>query len=184
MMAKLCDMLIYLRKREGLSQQELADKLEMTRSAISMYETGKREPDLETLETFADFYNVDMDTLTGRNPARWQTAQEMILPFVANALRIPQEALAFEDGVLKVADGFEKLLDPNWVSLLSNMRYLVELNFPALPRHTAQEFTLLTLFKSLNKEGRRKLLERAEELAEHPKYQIDDVIPETSPESE
>lgn len=37
----------------------------MTRSAIGMYETGKREPDLETLEAFADYYNVDMNTLTG-----------------------------------------------------------------------------------------------------------------------
>ena len=64
-MAALSDMLTYLRKREGLSQQELADKLKMTRSAIGMYETGKREPDLETLEVFADFYNVDMNTLTG-----------------------------------------------------------------------------------------------------------------------
>lgn len=67
-MAMLSDMLVYLRKRAGLSQQELANKLEMTRSAISMYETGKREPDLETLEAFADFYNVDMNTLTGRSP--------------------------------------------------------------------------------------------------------------------
>lgn len=37
----------------------------MTRSAIGMYETGRREPDLETLEAFADYYNVDMNTLTG-----------------------------------------------------------------------------------------------------------------------
>ena len=69
-MASLSDMLVYLRKREGFSQQELADKLGMTRSAIGMYETGKREPDLETLEAFADFYNVDMNTLTGRHNAQ------------------------------------------------------------------------------------------------------------------
>lgn len=68
-MANLSDMLSYLRKRTGLSQQELADKLGLTRSAIGMYETGKREPDLETLEVFADFYNVDMNTLTGRSSA-------------------------------------------------------------------------------------------------------------------
>ena len=61
-MAALSDMLVYLRKRKALSQQELAEKLGLTRSAIGMYETGKREPDLETLEAFADFYNVDMDT--------------------------------------------------------------------------------------------------------------------------
>lgn len=66
-MPQYSDMLVYLRKRAGLSQQELAARLKMTRSAISMYETGKREPDLETFEAFADFYNVDMNTLTGRS---------------------------------------------------------------------------------------------------------------------
>lgn len=66
-MAAYSDVLVYLRTRASLSQQELADKLGMTRSAISMYETGKREPDLETFEAFADFYNVDMNTLTGHS---------------------------------------------------------------------------------------------------------------------
>lgn len=31
-----------------------------------MYETGAREPDFETLETIADFFNVDIDYLLGR----------------------------------------------------------------------------------------------------------------------
>lgn len=71
-MAQLSDMLTYLRKRKGLSQQELANTLKISRSAIGMYETGKREPDLETLEVFADFYNVDMNTLTGKSPVNEQ----------------------------------------------------------------------------------------------------------------
>lgn len=85
-MAALSDMLVYLRKRKALSQQELAEKLGLTRSAIGMYETGKREPDLETLEAFADFYNVDMDTLTGRangsisNPRAQLSAIPNIVP--------------------------------------------------------------------------------------------------------
>lgn len=66
-MTRLSDMLVYLRKRSGLSQQALAERLGITRSAIGMYETGRREPDLETLELFADYYNVDMNTLTGRD---------------------------------------------------------------------------------------------------------------------
>lgn len=68
-MAALSDMLTYLRKRQGLTQQQLADRLNLSRSAIGMYETGKREPEIEVLEAFADFYNVDMNTLTGRSPA-------------------------------------------------------------------------------------------------------------------
>ena len=65
-MGAFADMLTSLRKQEGLSQKELADKTGLTRSAIGMYETGKREPDFETLEIFADFFNVNMDTLLGK----------------------------------------------------------------------------------------------------------------------
>jgi len=65
-MATFADMLVYLRKRDGLSQVQLAEKTGLKRSAIGMYETGKREPDFETLETFADFFNVNMDTLLGK----------------------------------------------------------------------------------------------------------------------
>lgn len=55
-----------LRLQEKYSQQELADKLGIAKSTVSMYENGKRQPDLETLEKIADFFNVDMDYLIGR----------------------------------------------------------------------------------------------------------------------
>lgn len=69
-MATFADMLSYLRKQNGLSQSDLAGKTGLTRSAIGMYETGKREPDFETLEMFADFFNVNIDTLLGRGKAQ------------------------------------------------------------------------------------------------------------------
>ena len=59
------DMLKYLRNRDKLSQSELAEKLGVAKSTISMYEVGKREPDFETLEAIADFFNVDMNFLLG-----------------------------------------------------------------------------------------------------------------------
>lgn len=55
-----------LRLREHFSQQELADRLGISKSTVSMYENGNREPDLETLEQIADLFNVDMDYLIGR----------------------------------------------------------------------------------------------------------------------
>lgn len=79
-MARFPDMLTYLRKSAGLSQQELADKLGLTRSAIGMYETDKREPDLETFEMFADFFNVDMDYLHGKTNVPNRAKLEGILP--------------------------------------------------------------------------------------------------------
>lgn len=55
-----------LRTAAGLTQVEIAEKLEISRSTIGMYETGAREPDFETLEKIAVFFNVDIDYLLGR----------------------------------------------------------------------------------------------------------------------
>ena len=66
-MPEFKDMLKYFRMREGLSQSELAEKLGVSVSRISMYEVGKREPDFETEEKIADFFNTDLNTLRGRD---------------------------------------------------------------------------------------------------------------------
>lgn len=55
-----------LRTSTGLTQAEMAQKLGISKSTISMYENGNREPDFETLEMIADFFNVDIDYLLGR----------------------------------------------------------------------------------------------------------------------
>lgn len=55
-----------LRTARSLTQDELAKKLKISRSTIGMYEKGAREPDFETLELIADFFNVDIDYLLGR----------------------------------------------------------------------------------------------------------------------
>ena len=65
-MPEFKDMLKYFREREGLSQSELAKRLGMSASRISMYEVGKREPDFETEELIADFFNTDLNTLRGK----------------------------------------------------------------------------------------------------------------------
>ena len=49
-----------------MTQGELADAIGITRSRLSMYELGQREPNFETAETIADFFNVDIDYLLGR----------------------------------------------------------------------------------------------------------------------
>ncbi len=55
-----------LRKSAELTQDELANKLRVSRSTIGMYESGAREPDYETMENIADFFDVDIDFLFGR----------------------------------------------------------------------------------------------------------------------
>ena len=56
-----------LRRRAGLSQAELAQRLRISASAMGMYEQGRREPSVDTLVAMAEEFQVSMDfLLTGR----------------------------------------------------------------------------------------------------------------------
>lgn len=66
-MAKFASIIKNLRLERGITQEQLASLLKISRSTIGMYETGSREPDFETLEAIADIFNVDMDYLMGRS---------------------------------------------------------------------------------------------------------------------
>lgn len=68
-MSGFSETLAALRKQHGLTQAELAARLGISKSAISMYERGKREPELEMLETMADFFHVSVSTLLRRQEA-------------------------------------------------------------------------------------------------------------------
>lgn len=71
------DMLKSLREERGLSQDELARLTQLSKSTISMYENGNREPKFETLEVIANFFNVDMNTLLDKKqPIMVLTQQE------------------------------------------------------------------------------------------------------------
>lgn len=56
-----------LRIKFGYTQDSLAEALGLSRSTISMYENGNREPDFKTLERIADLFQVDLDYLLGRS---------------------------------------------------------------------------------------------------------------------
>lgn len=58
--------LILLRQNRGLTQQELADKLGITRASLSHYEKGRREMNYNLLIQTADFFNVSIDYLLER----------------------------------------------------------------------------------------------------------------------
>lgn len=64
-MAEIKDMIKFFRKREGWTQEELAKKVGVGKSAISMYEKGERMPNYEVEEALADVFNVSLDVLRG-----------------------------------------------------------------------------------------------------------------------
>lgn len=66
--------LIRLRKEKGLSQEELADKLSVSRQAVSKWERGEALPDTDNLIRLAKLYNVSIDEIVGYTPDKSQAA--------------------------------------------------------------------------------------------------------------
>ena len=104
-----------LRKNAGLTQEELAREVGknsrggLSKSAVSMYECGRREPELSLLKLFADYFGVGLNELTGGDPAplvnadpelteyleelRGRPEQRMLLRVTKNATKAEVEAV-------------------------------------------------------------------------------------------
>ena len=54
-----------LREQKGVTQKEVADAIGCTATVYSRYERGEREPDISTLCSLADYFEVSTDTLIG-----------------------------------------------------------------------------------------------------------------------
>lgn len=66
MSVQIGDNLKSLRKSMGLTQQQVADKLNISRVNYTRYETNASNPDFQTLVALADFYDVSLDLIFGR----------------------------------------------------------------------------------------------------------------------
>jgi len=69
------DRLSSLRTEKKMTQADLAKKLRIAKSTLSMYETNKREPSFEILSQLSDFFEVTIDYLIGKS--NYQTAKEL-----------------------------------------------------------------------------------------------------------
>ena len=53
------------RERKGLSQKEVAENIGVAKSTYSLYESGNREPNVQTIKKISDLLNVSADDLLG-----------------------------------------------------------------------------------------------------------------------
>ena len=59
----LAEKLVHLRKKENLTQQKLAEKLNVSRQAVSRWELGEATPSVENMKILSDLYDVRLDYL-------------------------------------------------------------------------------------------------------------------------
>lgn len=75
-MATFSERIKALRDQSGMTQQEVADKLNVTKQTISQYERGLRRPDIESLEAISDLFNVSSDYVLGKTDITMQALTE------------------------------------------------------------------------------------------------------------
>ena len=89
-----------MRKSRNMTHEDLAKAIGQSPSSISMYENGRREPNLETLEAIADVFNVSLGSLMlademTDDEKRWSQ-------FVENNIPLTQEARIISGGIDKM----------------------------------------------------------------------------------
>ena len=62
---KFNENLKYLRKESKFTQEELAEQLNVSRQAVTKWESGQSLPDIENLKQLSDIFGVTMDSLVG-----------------------------------------------------------------------------------------------------------------------
>ena len=84
--------LIELRKTKQMSQAEISKMLNVTQRTYSAYELQQTEPNIKTMITLADFYNVSLDYLIGRDFAEAKDSNDQEILEVFRKLDISGKA--------------------------------------------------------------------------------------------
>ena len=102
MSIKIGENITFLRKKKGLTQDELAKELNVSNQAVSKWESGKCCPDIELLPVLAHFFEVSIDELlvskclTTENPAC-----ESVDPMISQAIKIMQDDPVVSTSILQ-----------------------------------------------------------------------------------
>jgi len=102
-----------LREGKGLTQVQFGEKIGMAESTISLYESGKREPDIATLQRISVLYDVAIDYLICGNSNICSTTAELSPP-----------QLSVEDlKLLEIARELKNLSDTDRKEIESYIQY-------------------------------------------------------------
>lgn len=182
-----------IRKRAGITQNELAAKLGINRATISKYESGAIEPSILQLKNIANILHVDFYDLIDSGfgaldavlPPNWRGANLDHAKIDEKQLSGLLTKLSLLDKTtttyVRTRNALFALAESSGLSDMA-ISYISELeHIPFVPQHNANNdiiTRLNTALSKLNDDGQQKAVERVEELTEIPKYQRQETPPE------
>lgn len=114
-----------LRLKAGMTQEEAAKKLGLTRQAVSSYETGRTRPDIDTLMRMAEVYDSDLDAILYGRERTAKTAHHLRITAVAMASLLPLLTLV-SSALLWCAHIFFPLQNSQDPTSLATYRHLMD----------------------------------------------------------
>ena len=130
-----------LRNERGISQNELSKHIGVSKSSVNMYERDEREPGFETLEAIADFFNVDMDYLLGREPKESFASEFPEIESVLKNLTPTQFSIAARPTLLKILASMANFGSPDAKENFAEICTEVYTNFTLSDMERLEAFT-------------------------------------------
>lgn len=114
----IADRIQHLRKSKGISQEELADKIGVSRQAVSKWESGQSTPDLEKIIIMSDFFGVTTDyILKGIEPV--DDEEQKSKGLASRVLYVASTALVFIGLFCAFGGWYEKqTMETVWGSMI------------------------------------------------------------------
>ena len=75
------------RKEQKLSQEALAEKINVSRQAVTKWESGEATPELEKLIALADLFDISLDKLVGREETYYDSIKALIGRMAENGVK-------------------------------------------------------------------------------------------------
>ncbi len=101
-MLKISENIVALRKQAGITQEELANKLNVSNQAVSKWEAGKCCPDIELLPKLASFFGISIDELLlGECLVESKLRIETKDPLILRAMKIAQDKKYISTSILQ-----------------------------------------------------------------------------------
>lgn len=137
-----------IRKRLGLTARQVAEHINVAESTMSLYESGKREPDIETIVRLAKYFNVSLEYLLGVGDIPSEEERRVLV--VTKAIQESEERTSNQLQNYLTCDKQEKPADEGELE----------------EEYSDQEKALISTFRRVDEEGKLRIIQISMNLAD------------------
>ena len=143
-----------IRKQLGITARQVAEHINVAESTMSLYESGKREPDIETIVNLAKYFNVTLEYLLGVGDTPTEEERRVL-----DVTKTVQESEECEEKRKKTLAELQPYLTCDEKEKPADEGELEE-------EYSEQERALISAFRRADEEGKLRIIQISMNLAD------------------